>query len=237
MRERPVSSVPKSVLLLLALAFLSQVTWHFGQPPRLAGAENLATPPSRTTLGVAALGEPIALAKTLMLYLQAFDNQAGINLSFRQLDYAKVQAWLGRILELDPRGQYPLFAASRLYGEVEDDARQRIMLDFVYQQFMLDPNQRWQALAHAAGLAKHRLKDLPLAQKYAQAIRLHATDSAVPNWARQMEIFLLEDMNELQSARVLLGGLLKSGQITDPHELRFLEQRLIELENKSKVQP
>jgi hypothetical protein len=236
MRERPISSVPKSALLLLVLAFLLQIFWHFSQPPRQAKAENLPSPPSISALRIASFGEPIALAKILMLYVQAFDNQPGINLPFRQLDYNKVQAWLSRILQLDPPGQYPLFAASRLYGEVTDETKQRAMLEFIYRQFLLDPNRRWKSLANAATLAKHRLKDLPLARKYAQAIRLHATGSEVPGWAKQMEIFLLEDMNELQTARILLGGLLKSGQITDPHEFRFLEQRLIELEEKAKVQ-
>ncbi|HCN90147.1 MAG TPA: hypothetical protein DIT28_13380, partial [Oxalobacteraceae bacterium] len=62
----------------------------------------------------------------------------------------------------------------------------------------------------------------------------HATGSQVPDWAKQMEIFLLEDMNELERAKILLGGLLHSGQITDPHEIRFLEERLKQLELKSR---
>jgi hypothetical protein len=218
------------------LAFFLQIFWHFSQPPQRAKAEDLTSPPSISTLRIAGFGDPIALAKILMLYLQAFDNQAGINLSFRHLDYSKVLAWLGRILELDPPGQYPLFAASELYAEVGDEPRQRAMLDFIYRQFLVDPNHRWKSLARAATLAKHRLKDLPLARKYAQAIRLHATAGEVPSWAKQMEIFILEDMNELQSARIILGGLLQSGQIIDPHEFRFLEQRLIEMENKAKAQ-
>ena len=236
MRERPISSVPKPAILLLAVAFCMQIFWHFSQPATQATTERLGAPPATATLRIASIGEPIALAKILMLYVQAFDQQPGLQLSFRQLDYIKLRAWLTAILALDPAAQYPLFAASRLYGEIADDARQRVMLDFVYQQFLLDPNHRWKSLAHAATLARHRLNDLPLARQYAQAIRLHATASEVPNWAKQMEIFLLEDMNELQSAKILLGGLLQSGQITDPHEFRFLEQRLIELEHKAEKQ-
>ena len=38
----------------------------------------------------------------------------------------------------------------------------------------------------------------------------------VPLWARQMEIFILEDMNELEAARIMLGGLLGSGEIQRP---------------------
>jgi hypothetical protein len=49
-----------------------------------------------------------------------------------------------------------------------------------------------------------------------------------------MEIFILEDMNELQAARILLGGLLEHGDIQDPNERRFLERRLRELEQRVK---
>jgi hypothetical protein len=230
MRERPISSVPKPALVLLALAFLAQLLWHFMQPAQIAKAENLMTPPSLASMRLASFGEPIALSKVAMLYVQAFDNQAGLHLSFQQLDYAQVEAWLDRSIALDPRSQYPLFAASQLYGEINNEAKQRRMLDFIYRQFLLDPNHRWKALAHAATLARHRLNDLALAQKYAQAIRLYATAPEVPSWAKQMEIFLLEDMNELERAKILLGGLLQSGQISDPHEFKFLEQRLAALE-------
>jgi len=36
-------------------------------------------------------------------------------------------------------------------------------------------------------------------------------------------------MNELDSARALIGGLLHDGLITDPHELQFLARRLDQL--------
>jgi hypothetical protein len=106
------------------------------------------------------------------------------------------------------------------------------MAEFVYQQFLLDPNRRWPWLAHVAIMAKHRLKDLPLALKYSRAMRERATARDVPHWAQQMEIFILEDMNELESAKILIGGLLESGQITDKNEGYFLSQRLKELEKK-----
>jgi hypothetical protein len=225
-RERPISSVPKAALLLLGLALCLQIGWHFGQPPLRAEAQDLTQPPSLSALRIASFGEPIALAKLLMLDLQAFDNQPGIQLPFRKLDYAKVEAWLARILELDPPAQYPLLMAGSVYGSYGDKARQRQMLEFVYQRFFDDPNRRWPWLAQAAITAKHGLKDLPLALKYARAIRLHATGPAVPHWTQQMEVFILEDMNELASAKTLLAGLLQSGQITDPHELNFLAERL-----------
>jgi hypothetical protein len=40
-------------------------------------------------------------------------------------------------------------------------------------------------------------------------------------------------MNETKSAEILLGGLLASGTITDPHEIHFLMERLQALKGKS----
>jgi len=48
-----------------------------------------------------------------------------------------------------------------------------------------------------------------------------------------MEIFILEDMNELETARVIIGGYLQSGRVKDPAELKFLDERLKQLEART----
>ncbi|MYM67651.1 hypothetical protein GTP45_12515 [Pseudoduganella sp. FT55W] len=222
-------SAPRSVLLAVLLALAVQIGWQAGRPPPRARAQDLPPAPSLAALQLAALGDPVALSKATMLYVQGFDEQAGVSIAWRDMDYTKIATWLQRVLDLDPRSQYPLLAASEVYGAVTDSARARIMLDLVYSRFQEDPNRRWPWLAHAALVARHRLHDLPLARRYAAAIRLHATAASVPPWARELEIFIAEDMNERDAARALIGGLLRSGQITDPHELQFLSDRLDQL--------
>ena len=232
--ERPLNHVSGPVLALLAAGLAMQIGLHAAAPqPRAKGAD-LMPPPATTLLRLASLGEPIALAKILMLRLQAFDYQSGSKVPYKDLDYARVEAWLSHILELDPEGQYPLLAASRLYAEVPDDARQRSMLDFVFRAYLRDPNRRWPWLAHATFLAKHRLKDMDLALKYAAALRTHTTATDLPAWATTMEIFIREDLNELETARVMIGGLLAGGRITDSAELNFLDGRLREIEDRLK---
>ncbi len=215
---------------MLAAALLAQISFGLARPLELRTAEPLGRPPGVAAVTAAGLGDTLALAKLLNLILQAHDNQPGTPIPFARLDYARVIDWLDRILELDPRGPYPLLAASRLYGEIPDPARQRQMLDFVHRQFHAAPNQRWPALAHAAYVARHRLNDKTLALAYAHSLRLEATAASVPAWARQMEILLLADMDETAQARALLGALLDSGQVTDMAEFRFLTSRLAELE-------
>ncbi len=233
--ERAITTVPRWVLALLAVAFCLQVTWQALQPKPGARAEALGEPAQPAVLRAAALGEPIALAQFLTLYLQAFDNQPGVSIPFLDLDYSRVTAWLETILALDPASQYPLLMASQLYSQVPDPARQRQMCEFVRRQFEADPDRRWRWLAHCAIVAKHRLRDPRLALAYAEAITRDARLAS--GWARQMRIFILEDLGETEAATVLLGGLLASGEVTEPKEIHFLTQRLEQLKAAGKSSP
>lgn len=228
--ERPMLSLPWPLLLLTVLLLATQVGWSLRHPHPRPTAQALGPAPTNHEAAVTSLGEVKAYARLLNLSLQAHDNQPGISLPFRQLDYGRVQEWLTRILALDPLGQYPLLAASRLYATVDDDAKRRSMLEFVLTEFLRNPNHRWQWLAHAAYVARHEMKDMALALRYAEALRRHATDPKIPAWARQMEIFLRIDVNDTDAAKALLGALLASGNVSDPAEFRFLAGRLAELE-------
>lgn len=215
-------SVPRWVLAFLVVSLAMQVGWQLLRPAASALERELPPAPSVQALRLASFAETEAASRLAMVHLQ----------SYRSPDYTRLFGWLDAILELDRRSQYPLFAAARVYAETSDAARSRTALDFVYRRFFEDPNRRWPWLAHAALLAKHRLKDLALARRYAQALQRHATAPEVPPWAKQMEIFILEDLNELEAARIVIAGLLASGALSDPAEIRFLKQRLDELEKR-----
>jgi len=226
--------VPRLVLALLGLGLAAQIALKTTTAQPRSSAEDLPSAPGIATLRLVSFGDPVALAKVLMLYLQAFDYQSGSKVPYRDLDYDRLEGWLSRILDLDPQGQYPLLAASRLYAEVPVEGKQRKMLEFVYRQFLVDPNRRWPWLAHATLVAKHELHDLPLALRYARAIQRLATAPDVPSWAKQMEAFILEDMNQLDAARLVIGGYVSSGAVKDPAELRFLDDQLKDLESRTR---
>ena len=230
---RPVSTVPFWICALLAVSLGLQLAWQATRPAGGARSE-LPAPPRPEALRLASFAEEPGAARLAMLYLQSFDYRANNRNSYQNLDYQRLSGWLEAILALDPRSDYPLFAAARVYAETPDAGRSRRILDFVYRSFFEDPDRRWPWLAHAALVAKHRLRDLPLALRYAQAVQRRTSDPGIPAWAKHMEIFILEDMNELEAARIMIAGLLQSGRISDPAELRFLQQRLEELERLSK---
>ncbi|MBX3664180.1 MAG: hypothetical protein KF834_00715 [Burkholderiales bacterium] len=227
--ERALRVVPRGTWWLLAAAFALQIWWHASNAPPDARAAALPPAPHAGALRTASLGEPIATAQMLLLYLQAFDNQPGISIPFTDLDYGRVMAWLQAALRLDVRTGYPLMMASQLYGQVPDSGKQRAMCDFVHARFLEAPDLRWRWLAHCSIMAKHRLQDTELALRYAADITRHAGKAS--GWARQMQVFILEDLGETDSARILLGGLLANNEVTDPAELHFLTERIKALEN------
>ena len=232
-KDRPISDVPVAVKIFLLLALALQLVWHGLQAPVAAKAEDLAQPLSTRAYVMSSLGEPIAASKLLNLWLQAFDNQPGASLSFHQLNYPRLTQWLDTSLELDPKGHYPLLVAARVYGSVKDPEKQRIMTDYVFKKFNENPDKYWRWLAHAVITAKHELKDFDLALKYANALAEKATGENVPYRAKDMKIIVLEDMGQVEAAKILVGALIDSGEITDPYELNFLSDKIAELEAKA----
>src|SRR2546423_5823536 len=94
MSQRSIAVVPRGVLVLFALGLAAQIGLKATAPPPRAAAEDLALAPSIAALRLASLGDPVALGKALMLYLQAFDYQSGSKVPYRDLDYGRVLAWL-----------------------------------------------------------------------------------------------------------------------------------------------
>jgi hypothetical protein len=227
MKQRPIHHVPIAVWVLFALALLAQLVWHERQYQPTY--QPLTTPLPASVYSLATLGDPILAARLLDLWLQAHDNQPGVSVPFRELDYVRLVQWLDLSLQLDPQDNYPLLVASHVYSQVNDSRRVRIMLDFVAEKTLEQPQTRWRWLAHAAIKAQHELNDKPLALKYANTLA-ELAGVEVPYWARDLRILILEDMGEKEAAKILIGGLLAQGEISDAAEIRFLEQRLAALD-------
>ncbi len=229
--QRSITSVPNLIVMGLLIGLCLQVILSYIVPMPKVKAKQLPLVYD-SSLKMLSFGDEIVLSKILLLWLQSFDVQPGISLSYHDLDYEQLTQWLSFILSLDPMAEYPLLLGSRVYMQVADSVRQRILLNWIKEKFLQHPNKRWRWLAEASVHAKHKLKNLPLALEYAQLLRQHANSFSVPYWAKDLEIILLEDMNEFEAARLLVGALLESGEIKDVYEINFLQDKLMELEQK-----
>lgn len=224
---QPLSAIPAALwaALTLSVGLLVAVN-HWLVPEPESEAEDLHSPPAVRTLRAVSLGDPLALSRVLMFRLQAFDNQWGVSIPYAQLDYRIVRDWLSAVLALNPESGYPLMSAARVYATLKQPAKQRIMFDFIHEEFLDDPDRRWEWLAHAATIAKTEIGDDELALRYARDLREHTTPGAVPGWARQLEAIYRDENSEYDVSARLLEELLTSGEVTDQHEFTFLYDRL-----------
>ncbi len=216
-------------LILILLA--SQITLK-NTVPLQANPIQALPKPNTPVLELLTLGDKTALSYGLLLWLQQADYRSGTSLTYQELDYPRLIEWLHAIQAINTHTQYPQLLATRLWSYVPDDAKSKQMLDYVERAFVENP-VRWRWLAEATTIAKHRLEDLNLALEYAQTLAAHAHPNT-PYWAKDLRIILLEDLNEFESAELLIGALLSSGEIKDPYEINYLEHKLEALKKKSK---
>ncbi|HXA35218.1 MAG TPA: hypothetical protein VNW26_02700 [Steroidobacteraceae bacterium] len=186
----------------------------------------LGAPPPAAVIRAATLGEDVFAGYLVNLYLQNFNVHLGSVTAIAAIDRSSVIRWLDLATALDPDTGYPLLLASRHFAETGTPAERRMMLEWVYRRFEERPNERWPWLVHAVFVARHVLNDDALAASYAAALRVQVVDPKAPSWVRQMELLLRADLGEVEDAKVILNGLVASGQIRSPAELKFLESRL-----------
>jgi len=234
--QRSYLKVPVWVISAFMLLLALQILLGIHKEPPEARVHELPAAPPADYLKVIDFGDPQFLSRHIVLWLQAHDYQQGVSLSYSEINYERLISWLDKSVVLDSKHDYPLLLASRVYSMVADSERQRMMLEYVAYAFAKQPVQRWRFMAHAVYVARHHLKDKNLALGYARLLREETRASEIPDWARQMHIFILADMGKTEAAKVLLGGLYESGELQDEGEYEYLIKRLNEQESEQKNQ-
>jgi hypothetical protein len=215
---------------LQAALFAGLVLFKLAFPPPPAPQKDIPVPIPAAHIRLAALGEPPLAAKLVSFWLLTVDVQAGHWLRLEELNYPNLTGWLDTIQELDPYSEYPGAVASGVFIDIKDPERIRWMIAFVERNFKQAPDRRWRRLAQCAVLAKYRLRDLPLALELASSLRRYTSPGVLPAWARDLEFLLLQEIGETETARHVILGILRSGEVQEPREQAFLLQRLEELE-------
>lgn len=231
--ERPFVQLPRALLIAFALLFAVQLLFHHASRSSLVADYEPLTPPLNVeSYRAMAMGSERLMSYLLAIRLQLHDNQAGQHFRYSLMDYRLLVNWLEHISELDPKSEYPMLLASRVYTSTRDDSRLREILGYIEREFDQDPQLHWRRLAEASLIARHRLNDLELALRLAEKLAQQPVSVEMPHWARDFEFLLLAELNELESAIAIIQALLQSGSVSDPDEQRFLVEKLSEFQQK-----
>ncbi len=231
--ERPLLSVPWLILTGFILALALQIIVHqqIGRKNELE-YKPLSRPYSEQTYKGLSMGSVQLLSYLLSMRLQLHDNQAGRHIRYGSINYDILVEWLDRIYRVNPRSEYPMFLASRVYSQTPDKEQIRKMLGLVDIIFATNPQLFWRNQAEATIIAKHRLGDLEFALDMAEKLFDQPGTIVMPPWARDIHFLLLAELNEYESTIAVINALLKSDAIEDPDEARFLREKLLEFQQK-----
>jgi len=220
------------LIILLIIVWLCIVSWRESTHAQQRQFENIPEPLSATTQSFIQASDQEFVYRLLLIWLQQFDVQSGHYISYRELNYENLTAWLTVLEQMSPQSHYPMLLATRIYTKVADQQRLRKMLNFIYQQYQINPEKNWRWLAEATVQARHQLQDLQLALGFAETLA-KAPEEEIPYWVRDMRLTILEDMGEFEQVKLLVGGLLANKAISDPNEIRFLNILLQRLQKNN----
>lgn len=221
--QRNWHSVPRWCWWLAISAVLLQGTWQYLQAPKPSPVLWRTPAPQAPLLQAFSLGDKVATAHLLNLWLQGFDVHEGRFMRLQAQDYQHLSDWMAQVLRLDPRNQYLLLLATRVYSQSHQTAQRRHLLEFVYEQFFIDPRHRWRWLVEATMQARHHLKDQTLALRYARALSEHVPQ--VPADAASVYLFLLDDAGEFDTVRQVFSAWNKAGYLNQD-SIKVLKNRL-----------
>ncbi|MCP4488304.1 MAG: hypothetical protein GY820_13435 [Gammaproteobacteria bacterium] len=231
--ERSLTGLPRPLLIGFVLILSIQIiTQRQADMQRVDSYRPLSNPLSVPIYAGLSMASDKLLSYLLVLRLQLHDNQAGRHVRYDNIDYTTLVEWLSKINQLNPDSEYPMLLASRVYSQTKHKSRLRLLLGFIDQTFTKNPQLHWRRQTEATVIAKHQLGDLPLALAMAQKLADQAGSVKMPRWARDMHFLLLGDLNEFETGIIIVQGLLKDGQVTDPDEISFLREKLLYFQQK-----
>jgi len=220
-------------LLIIAASFILIMLWRESTIYQRPKVMPLPDVPSESAMNLLVASDKAFAYRVLILWLQQFDVQAGQYISYQSMDYEKLIHWLQTLNKLELTSQYPLLLATRVYSRVADTNKTRMMLEYVFKEFQTNPGKNWRWLAEASITAQHKLKDLPLALKFATALA-EEKNPDIPLWAKDIRLIILENLGEFEQIKLLVGGLLANKTIMDPNEIRFLSLLMKRVEEKER---
>jgi len=234
-RPRPMHAAWPALAVLLVLqvvvALAAPETWRLEASPGVA--------PPVAAMRLASLDEPALAGYGSSLYLQSYDAQAGALLPLRTADFPAIRAWLELSFALNPHSSYPVMLAAFDYSETAhlqdalEHARQPqapAILDFVERSFRADPGAHWRWLAHAAWVSRYVLHDDARALTLAHLLRTAPAAADIPQWARELDTFVLGRQDPMDARRALLGGLAAGTKDPSQRDLDRLAGRIASMQ-------
>ncbi len=184
---------------------------------------NVPPVPGKNAVYASALGDGKFAYRSLGIMLQNLGDTGGRSTSLHEYDYDALGRWFFLMDSLDHRSNYLPYVAAYYYGALEGEPdKLRNVVKYLHAVGLSIKNEKWRWLAHAVHLARFKMNDLNLSYSMAKELAALADEPGadLPNWARQMPAFVLNQQGEKEAAYQLMLEILSSvGDKLHPNEI------------------
>jgi hypothetical protein len=163
----------------------------------------LAPVPTSRMRDATSFGDPQFLFRIDSLELQDAGDTGGRIVPVQNYDFGIVIGWLRVLQYLDDRSAIPIELASGYFGQSQNTAYVRPIVEFMRENVALRPQARWKYLFQAVYLAQRRLRNDDLALATAYQLASYDFPDVMP-LASMMPAFILEDLGRFREARAII---------------------------------
>jgi hypothetical protein len=189
-------------------------------------------PPVPSTRGaiMMSLGDAEFSYRFLAITLQNLGDVGRDVTPLKNYDYEKLGKWFFLLHSLDPASDHVPMIAAYYFGATRIPGNVAVIVDYLGVVGQIPAGEKWRWLAQAAYLAQHRMNNVDLALKFAYKLVSMNRDEGIemPQWARQMPAFILNNHGDKEAAKKLMSNMLVSEKTALPEEVNFMKSFLIE---------
>lgn len=186
--------------------------------------------PSELAVKAMALGDEQFYFRTLALKMQNAGDTFGRFTALKRYDYKKLYHWFSLLDTLDRKSHFIPSLAGYYYSQTQNVPDVRYIVDYLSEHAMYDDDARyhkWWWLSQAVYLANHKLKDKSWALDLAYELAKTPRDD-IPLWAKQMPAFILEQLNEYETALAIIANIVENQENLAEGEINFMHHFVTE---------
>ncbi|PIR33134.1 MAG: hypothetical protein COV36_03260 [Alphaproteobacteria bacterium CG11_big_fil_rev_8_21_14_0_20_44_7] len=184
--------------------------------------------PSKEEVAALSFGDDQMYFRILALQLQMMGDTFGRTTPLKDYDYPLLNKWFLLLDTLDWESNFVPSIAAYYFSRTQHPPDVVYVVDYLEKHSMVNPEKKWWWLSQAIYLTNSVLGDKERALKYGRVLRKVKT--TIPMWARQMEVFLREDLGENEEAETVMCEIFENAADIPEFEMNFMlyffEERL-----------
>jgi hypothetical protein len=203
--------------IFLIIALLAQITfWHSVKDikPNLKITPEIPTPNQTEAFS---LGDHQAYFRLKTLDLQMAGDTFGRTTALKDYNFPLLKEWFFFLDTLDSKSNFAPSIAAYYFSRTQNPPDVIYTLDYLEAHADKDPSTKWWWYSQAIYLANSVLGDKERALQIAKKLRVAEGD--LPLWARQMEVFIQEDLGNKDTAEAIMCEVLSGASEKEMSEM------------------